>query len=263
MNDNDVPILNDYSATVDLWPELGRGQSSPVCDATVSRHEREPDRRRWMPTLEQLRDLTGERFMDLSPQQIAALFRPTRREEDVALFRDGYPWGSRRGLINLFTLLSNFHDPSPVFAHLCAEVWMEGKERSALFEFRLHEQDILPHDLVAVMHTFRCSGVIMSAKDLAAFDALPETFTVWRGGAGERSELKLGNSWSAQRDVADSFARRAAKFFGHAPQVVWRRVRKDQVVAYFTEREEAEVVLWPRRDAVTRASRARRPRVRR
>jgi hypothetical protein len=36
--------------------------------------------------------------------------------------------------------------------------------------------------------------------------------------------LKLGNSWSAQRDVADSFARRAAKFFGHAPQVVWRRV---------------------------------------
>lgn len=75
-------------------------------------------------------------------------------------------------------------------------------------------------------------------------------FEIWRATTGEDAEPD-GGGWSLRREVAEQFARmltsvRASWVLGiHADEpVVWRGiVRRDDVLGYFTERDEDEVVV--------------------
>lgn len=77
-----------------------------------------------------------------------------------------------------------------------------------------------------------------------------ECFTIYRATFGEDDEPD-GGSWTLERSVAERFARmlaspRAWFLFGKAAQepVIWRaEVLRGDVLAYFTKREESEVVV--------------------
>ncbi len=219
----------------------GEGDPRPAAVLEVSR----------LPTLSELRAWTDEPFLALTDEQITAIFGELGDASAVDDLRQSHPWGSRRGLVLTFAAAHRFNAeraPHPAFAHLCAKVWTEGRAHSALAEFGLEESDeIFPEDLLRAMEAHRCSSVIMTPDELQAFAQLPDVMTVWRGGAGDGAAIKRGHSWTTSRTVAADFAKRAATGFGGEPRIAWRRIRKSQVIAYFMDRGESEIVIWPSR----------------
>jgi hypothetical protein len=77
----------------------------------------------------------------------------------------------------------------------------------------------------------------MSKEDLAVFDALPEQIDVWRG-TGHKRGL-AGISWSLEEKKATYFAQR---FWPRVPLVARGIVKKSDVLAYFDQRNEREIV---------------------
>jgi hypothetical protein len=205
------------------------------------------------PTEAQFIDFTGEPFLRISDEALDALWRDAPNRDDLERFKAGFSEGSRRGLVLSFLLTWEAHwtraEDHMILAHLASHVWTEGKAHSALAEFCDH--DIQPEDVLALMGHHRCSAVIMDADDLEAYSALPDRFTVWRGGCLMPIELAMGHSWTTDRKVAEKFAERA-RVFGGEPAVSWRRVRKSDLIAYYAGRDEAEAVLWPSRRAINR-----------
>jgi hypothetical protein len=82
---------------------------------------------------------------------------------------------------------------------------------------------------------------MMDEEERAAFAALPDTLTVYRGCHRELNEDGL--SWTLDRDRAAWFAKRFASVTGSDPIVHVGEVSKSQVVAHFLGRNEAEIVL--------------------
>ena len=90
----------------------------------------------------------------------------------------------------------------------------------------------------------------MKGEDRAAFNRLPNTFTVYRGG-GEATVLG-GLSWTLSPAVAARFAQYACgirrNLFGMGqtnPAVVEAVVNKDQCLGLKLDRQEEEVVVLP------------------
>lgn len=85
---------------------------------------------------------------------------------------------------------------------------------------------------------------VMDDDERAALAALPDALTVWRG-AGHRG-VANGLSWTLDKDKAAWFARRD---IGHEDRtgayVARGSVRKPDVLAHFTGRGEAEIVVLP------------------
>lgn len=83
---------------------------------------------------------------------------------------------------------------------------------------------------------------VMDEDDRAMYDALPDTFTVFRGAQSGVNELGL--SWTTDRDKAEWFARRFASIKEDTvPVVLVGEVNKSDVVACFVSRNESEVVV--------------------
>ena len=79
--------------------------------------------------------------------------------------------------------------------------------------------------------------------DEAAWEALPDEFTVWRGGRPQ------GIAWTLSRETGLFFANRLR--LAHQERLLWRAtVRKDEVCGFLTGRGEQEVIVEP--DAVVR-----------
>ena len=77
----------------------------------------------------------------------------------------------------------------------------------------------------------------MSAKDLLIFESLPEKVEAWRGTNHKRG--LNGLSWTLDQEKAVWFARR----FAWEPSLLAKAlVDKGDVVAYFGERNEREIV---------------------
>lgn len=83
-------------------------------------------------------------------------------------------------------------------------------------------------------------AIMDSESDLAMYDNLPTTVTVYRGVS--RKDRIRGLSWTTNRKVAEWFARR---FDAETPMLCQARVSKQDVIASFTERNESEVVVLP------------------
>lgn len=81
---------------------------------------------------------------------------------------------------------------------------------------------------------------------LAAGDPLPEgdSFTLYRGVAGRGPARRVrGMSWTADRDRAQWFAKRAGEWGLHDPAVYLLTVERPDVWAYCNERQESEFIL--------------------
>lgn len=76
----------------------------------------------------------------------------------------------------------------------------------------------------------------MSEQDFKEFAELPQTMTIYRGECNDG-----GISWTRSKKTAEFFARRP--FNESTGKVSKRRVHKSQVFAYFTGRNEQEVIL--------------------
>ncbi len=76
------------------------------------------------------------------------------------------------------------------------------------------------------------------------FSRLPPVLTVYRGCPRERSK---GLSWTLMQEVAAGFARGHRGIRVSDPVVLKGTICKDQIFSVFTDRNEAEIVLDPRR----------------
>lgn len=84
---------------------------------------------------------------------------------------------------------------------------------------------------------------LMNEDERQALAALPETFPVW---CGCTDPQKLdGLSWTVERRVAEWFARRYASLRQCEGFVVQGSARREDVLAHFLRRNEAEVLLHP------------------
>jgi hypothetical protein len=88
----------------------------------------------------------------------------------------------------------------------------------------------------------------MDADERAVFDALPDEITIYRGYA--KGHVRLGLSWTLDRDRAEWFARRFS-LLGYEPRLVTATIPKTQAFAFFNSRSEREIV------ALVKASQAR------
>ena len=81
----------------------------------------------------------------------------------------------------------------------------------------------------------------MTADEHAALDAMPDEIQIWRG--CEREAHIHGMSWTIDKNWAEWFATRRQR--PHAPRVVLASAfcRKSDVLAYFTNRNESEIVI--------------------
>jgi len=90
---------------------------------------------------------------------------------------------------------------------------------------------------------------MMCEKDREDLAVMPDPIRVWRGveGSDEASALeavRTGHSWSVSKEIAARFAKSFARSNGKA-WVGSVLVSKTQVVAYLTDRGEAEIILHP------------------
>ncbi|MBR0652743.1 hypothetical protein GXW78_24010 [Roseomonas terrae] len=90
----------------------------------------------------------------------------------------------------------------------------------------------------------------MEPTDRAAYDALPDEVTVYRG---QSATVPLGLAWTLRRDVAVGFAAGHRGISVPSPAIVTTRVKKTDIAFVCTDRNEDAVVLFepPGAEAVT------------
>jgi hypothetical protein len=83
---------------------------------------------------------------------------------------------------------------------------------------------------------------LMDEDERAAWEKLPDTLTIHRG--YKLDDAKLGMSWTLSYKRACWFARRLVRD-GETSQVVTGTIPKAKALAYFTGRNEEEIVAFP------------------
>lgn len=78
---------------------------------------------------------------------------------------------------------------------------------------------------------------LMGQENYEAYENLPGTFTVYRG--LQENAQEDGLSWTLSKDVAEWFANR----FDNEGEIIEKMVHKTEVIAYFNDRDEEEIVL--------------------
>ena len=90
---------------------------------------------------------------------------------------------------------------------------------------------------------------LMNKKELKVYNSLPEIITIYRGMTTEELESgDFGVSWTLSRERADYFAFTYGRNFSTEgiPKVVHQlEVKKVEILAYFNERNEQEVIYIP------------------
>lgn len=145
---------------------------------------------------------------------LLSVYKPHRREFLLNLLRE-------HGVENLYNAIRVVWTGVDFFSHdysLWCEVWSHVRESE---DGRRH---------------------VMHVEDHEPFDSLPEVLTVYRGFQREDGGEEYGWSWSLKRETAEWFARR---WPNGAPMIATVTVGKSEVLAYFNDRDEAEIVLHP------------------
>lgn len=87
---------------------------------------------------------------------------------------------------------------------------------------------------------------LMSIKELVILNNLPEKVKIYRGVTTDEIESKIfGISWSLRKEVAEFFAfkyRRNYDTSSSLRTVIEIEVDKSEIIAYFQDREEEEIV---------------------
>jgi hypothetical protein len=135
---------------------------------------------------------------------------------------------------NALTKLMGFDVPDDWWWKLVAEVWVDSEN---IRENREVWDVILRGD-----SRRGPSGAMMNDDEYAELRAMDETFTVWQGCTSERDD---GWSWTIDKEKAEWFAERFAKLEHAGPRLREATVRRDDVIAYFTGRNESEILIDP------------------
>jgi hypothetical protein len=194
--------------------------------------------------LEWLRSVCDEPFLNATRSELELFFSTDEvTPEALRALWDVFNPGSRRGLVHFFAVAHRAWARDLIcdmrFASAAARLWTEGKHSTAFIEFPWLAEELDPQEVVWALCRHARSAVIMTPGDLAALGALPDRLTVYRG--GHRDRVREGHSWTTDATVAAWFAESVGGI------VVSRRIRKSQVIACFTDRQEGEVVLLPAR----------------
>lgn len=92
--------------------------------------------------------------------------------------------------------------------------------------------------------------MMMNAEELIEFNDLPESLKVWRG-VNKSDECKVKDlisySWTLDYDTASWFANRNLYSDISSPLVFGLEINKEDVLAYFTRRDEKEIVIDPKK----------------
>lgn len=202
------------------------------------------------PTVKSLRRWTREPYFAVDQSWLKDAFSRDRAGEALARWQaaaakldPGLNMGSRQGLVLFWEacrLRFQMEDFDPaLYAAITASVWVEGKREHACREFGLCE----PEELLEVIAPFALSPVIMSDDEIAAHTALPEVITIFRGGTGPDDVLAQGTSWTIDRAQAVWFAENRP-----SGMLIKRNIPKSEIVAFFPDRGEGEVVIRPSSD---------------
>ena len=89
---------------------------------------------------------------------------------------------------------------------------------------------------------------VMELGEFEVFASLPDAISIFRGTAGQTSKsVRYDMSWTRDRNVAVKFAR-WHKVDQSEPGQVWAgQVKRSDVLAYFSDRNEDEIVVRPGR----------------
>lgn len=85
---------------------------------------------------------------------------------------------------------------------------------------------------------------LMDDEDYQVFDTLPSEFSVYRGISTHGNTNGL--SWTLNRETAEWFAKRFS-FDGGKGTVIEATAKKEDVLAYFNDRNEQEIVINPQK----------------
>lgn len=78
---------------------------------------------------------------------------------------------------------------------------------------------------------------LMGQENFKVYENLPDIFTVYRG--LQENAQEDGLSWTLSKDVAEWFANR----FDNEGEIIEKVIHKSEVIAYFSDRDEDEIVL--------------------
>lgn len=78
---------------------------------------------------------------------------------------------------------------------------------------------------------------LIGQENFKVYENLPDTFTVYRG--LQENAQEDGLSWTLSKDVAEWFANR----FDNEGKIIEKVIHKSEVIAYFNDRDEEEIVL--------------------
>ena len=121
--------------------------------------------------------------------------------------------------------------------------YLSKKERSEIMhEVWISVENINNNVNVSQMETLKmlrnCNKkYLMGQENYEAYENLPDTFVVYRG--LQENAQEDGLSWTLSKDVAEWFASR----FENNGKIIEKTVHKTEVIAYFSDREEEEIIL--------------------
>lgn len=84
--------------------------------------------------------------------------------------------------------------------------------------------------------------VLMNDEELKAFNELEDTVTIYRGVTSYNADNIKALSWTLDYDKAEWFANR----FGEEGTVYEAEIVKSHILAYFSRRNESEVIVDPK-----------------
>lgn len=121
--------------------------------------------------------------------------------------------------------------------------YLSRKERSEIMhEVWISVENINNNVNVSQMETLKmlrkCNQkYLMGQENYEVYENLPDTFVVYRG--LQENAQEDGLSWTLSKNVAEWFA---SRFENHG-EIIKKMVHKTEVIAYFNDRDEEEIVL--------------------
>lgn len=104
----------------------------------------------------------------------------------------------------------------------------------------------LPYEIYKALFNSKRSKkeLLMDEEERVFLEQLPDTLTIYRGGASKESETGYGVSWTLNKSIAQQFVDRK-KYLVEDEMVVHQlEIPKSKVVAYFNSRQEQEIIYF-------------------
>lgn len=120
------------------------------------------------------------------------------------------------------------------FANILSDAWIRTESPN-------NDPNLSKRDLVSLFMATD-PALLMSEEDYQQFKDLDDVVTVYRGVTSVNANNVKALSWTLDRDTAEWFAHR----FGESGTVYEAQIRKEHIYAYFSGRNESEVIIDPK-----------------